>query len=54
MVQDNTGQVPTKVVIKFIEKYLAHLLESLSLTFHEQVHESFFNKFDQITNLSHC
>lgn len=52
MVQDNTGQVPTKSVIEVIEKYLEHLLESLSLTFHEQVHVSFLNKFEQLTNLS--
>lgn len=35
MVQVNTGQVPTKFAIEIIEKYLEHLLESLSLTFHE-------------------
>lgn len=52
MVQDNTRQVPTKIVIEVIEKYLEHLLESLSLTFHEQVHVIFLNKFDQITKLS--
>lgn len=51
MVQDNTRQVPTKIVIEVIEKYLEHLLESLSLTFHEQVHVNFLNKFDQITKL---
>lgn len=43
MVVDDTGQIPTEVAVKVIAKYLEHLLESFSLTFHEHVHESFLN-----------
>lgn len=52
MAQDNTGQVPTKVVIKVVEKYLEHLLESLFLTFHKQVYERCVFFLINLTKLS--